>query len=145
MKHSRKSAIGAIFYQPKLFETPRLDYGRERSHLQKLIMGRKHKSTSNYSSSKEQCINIRGFIQIDALMRNSSLNRFLYKNIIDEVLVNSKATQECIANKLLCTFQSRNAKTQYNLSPKQSQLNAISMGSKSSLWMFSTNAISNDS
>ena len=29
-------------------------------------------------------------------VRNSSLNRFLYKNIIDEVLVNSKATQECI-------------------------------------------------
>ncbi|MDA1085009.1 MAG: glycosyltransferase, partial [Bacteroidetes bacterium] len=29
-------------------------------------------------------------------VRNSSLNRFLYKNIIDEILVNSKATQECI-------------------------------------------------
>ena len=29
-------------------------------------------------------------------VRNSSLNRFLYKNIIDEVLVNSKATQDCI-------------------------------------------------
>ncbi|NCG03728.1 MAG: glycosyltransferase [Bacteroidetes bacterium] len=29
-------------------------------------------------------------------VRNSSLNRFLFKNIIDEVLVNSKATQDCI-------------------------------------------------
>ena len=29
-------------------------------------------------------------------VRNSILNRFLYDNIIDEILVNSKATQECI-------------------------------------------------
>lgn len=29
-------------------------------------------------------------------VRNSRLNRFLYKNVIDEILVNSKATQECI-------------------------------------------------
>lgn len=29
-------------------------------------------------------------------VRNSRLNRFIFKNIIDEILVNSKATQDCI-------------------------------------------------
>ena len=29
-------------------------------------------------------------------LKNSSLNRFLYKNIIDEIIVNSKATQACM-------------------------------------------------
>ena len=37
-------------------------------------------------------------------VRNSLLNRYLYKNIIDEILVNSKATMDCILENNLELF-----------------------------------------